>query len=81
MENTSHVTDKNVSGWLNGALGLGIAAFFLAEFGLVTLIAVGVNIKAWTVRSQATSGTWKVIVGSILSGLGLLTYLSMYGHL
>ncbi len=80
-ENTSHLADKNVSVWLNAALGLGIAAFILAELGLVTLIAVGVNIKAWTVRSQATSGTWKVTVGSILSGLGLLAYLSMYGYL
>lgn len=43
--------------------------------------AVGDNFRAWTVRGQATTGSWKVIIGSILSGLGLLTYLTMYGYL
>lgn len=67
--------------WLNWALGLGIAAFFLAEIGIVPLVAIGVNIKAWTVAPQAGAGTWKAVVGTGASGLGLFSYLVMYGHL
>ena len=67
--------------WLNWALGLGIAAYFLADIGIVPLVAVGVNIRAWTVAPQAGAGTWKAVVGTTGSALGLFIYLVTYGHL
>lgn len=72
---------RNAQNWLSWALGLGIAAFFLAEIGIVPLVAISVNIKAWTVAPRAGTGTWKAVVGTGASGLGLLSYLVMYGHL
>lgn len=75
------VAEQSAARWLNWAFGLGIAAFIFAFLGLLTLVAVGVNIKAWTVQGHVDKGRWKVIVGSILSGLALLSYLAAYGHL
>ena len=72
---------QNAQMWLNWALGLGIAGFFLAEIGLVPLVALGVNVKAWTVAPRAGVGTWKAVVGTGASVLGFLSYLFMYGHL
>jgi hypothetical protein len=67
--------------WLNWALGLGIAAFFLAEIGILPLIALGVNIKSWTVAPHAGAGTWKVVVGTGAGLIGFFSYLFMYGYL
>lgn len=71
---------QNAQVWLNWALGLGVAGFFLADIGIVPLVAIGVNIKAWTVAPQAGAGTWKAVVGTAASGLGFLSYLAMYGY-
>ncbi len=67
--------------WLNWALGLGILGFLLAEIGILPMIGLGVNIKAWSVVSQAGAGTWKAVVGTAGGGLGLLSYLAMYGYI
>lgn len=75
------VAEQSAARWMNWALALGIAAFIFAFLGLLTLVAVGVNIKAWTVHAHVEKGTWKVIVGSVLSGLALISYLVAYGHL
>ena len=72
---------QSAQAWLNWALGLGIAGFFLAEIGILPLVALGVNIKAWTVAPQAGAGTWKAVVGTAASGLGVFSYLVMYGYL
>ena len=60
--------------WLNMALATGVAAFLLASVLPLILIAALANAKGWQTNRSVQTGSGKVIAGTALTAVGLLSY-------
>ena len=63
------------------AIGTGVASLFLYMFGILPVISLGLSVASWQKSAKHALGWIRPLIATALSLLGLLMYLSFYGHI